>query len=935
MSEGRGKIMNRAVEVLCLLVPMCSTLPVVSDVGEAESHCVLSNEQGRVDVALTGARITSWRDACGRERLFMPEQPLSGGAEWSHGGIPLCWPWFGRKDGVIHGFIRNKRFSVVRRTADELLLRYSLESKEEPSFPYKADIDVEIQLKDGLSVVLRTRNTGDKPFDFTCGIHPYFAVSDYGKLSFDGIEKDSFACVHGMDKAFPRPSNGSYRMTDEGLRQMLSLHSSGNSHIILWSPGTVEPCNRNLRPEDMTKFVGYGPAHTKAAQPLALSPGVTHEISLKMTLDSFRAEPPKTYPQKTIRFPGSGACAFDADGTTLIACSAWCREDGGVVFDISDPTNIVFAGAFKSCGYVTSSPVIIPGTSFALVPNWRSASVVDFSDKCAPRIVQSLAFDSEKRNAVEVRLVGRYILLQGDRSCHVYLWNDKTNRAEFVEAFDNDRRRFPQPPAPDPRARALPKPLCDEARVIGDYAFVVDVDRASVRAFHLLHGKAIPVCERFMTFGLPAVALKGDCAYVYSPSFRWRHRLMALDISKDGFCDFGETLVLPRNSAGECFTMGMLPVGAVTVVGNRLLFDDGHVEISSRGAFANPELRTTSAAGISVDGTRVALAQSTRIEVRDFTKSSAKAVLSSLAFTNMLHATGVALRGDVLWAVVVPKSSSNASFLNSPPPEKAYLYALDVSKREASVLSRTVISSAVSCAFARDGVLVVPGISSAVGSAHVTVVDTSNPCAPRILARAEGVIQGAAYRVKASNGDVFFNDCGCVKRLDVSDPAAPKVVRIYESNREDVYGVDDFAISDGRLCAISHGSVAVYGLEGEGAVSPSVDEDVPKWFEKPPKGVVFSYVNAAGIALPEGEACASVVGKDGTVYVAAGVPVLAAVRKNGLVLYVRHKGPRWHYFGAYGRGVDLSADEKIVYVDCGKDEGGYLAYSTEALKKAR
>ena len=189
--------------------------------GSGADICVLSNAQCRVEVELTGARIVSWRDGKGQERLFVPEKKLSDGGEWSHGGVPLCWPWFGRKDGMIHGFIRNKRFSVVRRTADELLLRYSLESKEEPSFPYKA---------------------------------------------------------------FPRPSNGSYRMTDEGLRQMLSLHSSGNSHIILWSPGTVEPCNRNLRPEDMPKFVGCGPAFIKSGGTLVLQSGEAHTISLQMSL---------------------------------------------------------------------------------------------------------------------------------------------------------------------------------------------------------------------------------------------------------------------------------------------------------------------------------------------------------------------------------------------------------------------------------------------------------------------------------------------------------------------------------------------------------------------------------------------------------------------------------------------------------------------------
>jgi len=645
------------------------------------------------------------------------------------------------------------------------------------------------------------------------------------------------------------------------------------------------------------------------------------------------AEASVVYPQKTIRFPGSGVSAFDADGTTLIAGSCWCREDGGVVFDISDPTNIVFHGAFKPCGYVTSSPVIIPGTCFALVPNWQSASVVDFSDKAAPRVVQNLALDPKKRNVLEIRLIGRHIFLQGDERCHVYAWNGKTCRAEFVEAFDHDKRRFPQRPAPDPRTRYLPQALRDTAKVVGEHAFVVDVERASVRSFHFARGKAVPVCERFMAFGLPAVAAKGDTAYVYSSSFRCQHRVLALDLGKSGYADFASAVVTPKNSYGECFTMGMLPVGAAEVVGDRLLFDDGAAEIAPDGSLEKVQLRQTSAAGMSVDGTRVALAQSSRVEVRDFTRAAKKQVLSSYGFTNLLHATGVALKGNVLWTIAVPKPSPRASFLNVPPPVEAYLYALDVSKPEAFVLSRTVISSAVACVFAREGLLVAPGIASKAGPARVTVMDTSDPSVPKVLTQAEGLVNYASYRVRASGGAVYFNDGGCVKRLDLADPKAPKVDRVYTSNRDDVYGVDDFAIADGRLYAVSHGSLAVYGLAGEGAVAPADDADRPAWSETPPAGVTFCYENAADVRIPEGEACASVVAKDGTTYVAAGVPVLAVVRKDGSVSYVRHKGPRWHYYGAYGKGVALSADGKTVYVDSSEGEGGYLSYSTESLRR--
>jgi len=250
----------------------------------ADDVCVLSNALGRVEVSLTGARILSWRTAAGEELLFMPAQATSVGSEWSHGGIPLCWPWFGRRDGVIHGFVRTKRFAVVRRTADGVLLRYALAAGEEPSFPHEAEVEVEVLLKDRLSLVLRTRNTGGTPFSFTCGVHPYLAVTDYGRLTFGGVEAEPFACVDGMDKAFARRPDGVVSVVDKVSGLSLVQSVTGNSHVIVWTPGTVEPANRNLRPADMTKFIGFGPAFSKAAGAIDLKSGESHALSVLFSL---------------------------------------------------------------------------------------------------------------------------------------------------------------------------------------------------------------------------------------------------------------------------------------------------------------------------------------------------------------------------------------------------------------------------------------------------------------------------------------------------------------------------------------------------------------------------------------------------------------------------------------------------------------------------
>lgn len=281
---------SRILSLMCAALSALSAeaASVAKMVSDGLGVSVISNEYGLVVVSLEGARIMSWQDRTGRELLFMPDKKTSDGQDWSHGGISICWPWFGRQAGVIHGFIRTKRFSVRHQTSDSVSLRYSLSVNEEPSFPHAADLDVDIQLKDTLSIIMRTRNTGKETFAYTCGVHPYFAVTDYRGLSFDGVDAKPFACVDGMDKAFSCITDGPFSVTDKVLKQTFSMRADGNSHVIVWTPGTVEPANRNLKPDDMTKFIGFGPAFTKSAGAVVLKPGESHELSLRVSRSNSR-----------------------------------------------------------------------------------------------------------------------------------------------------------------------------------------------------------------------------------------------------------------------------------------------------------------------------------------------------------------------------------------------------------------------------------------------------------------------------------------------------------------------------------------------------------------------------------------------------------------------------------------------------------------------
>jgi glucose-6-phosphate 1-epimerase len=243
---------------------------------------VLENDRARAEISLKGARVVSWMGKGGKELLFMPERKYAENGDWSHGGIPLCWPWFGRVDGVIHGFVRNRNFTVKESGEGFVVLSLSVAENSEKSFPHAAQLDVRVSLDDKLALSMTTLNAGKKEFSLSCGYHPYFAVSGYKNIVFGGVAEKPFACEDGMDKAFDRRGDGKFGFCDRWLDRELSLRGVGNTHVVVWTPGNVEPCNRNLKPWETEEFIGYGPFVSKGEPKLVLKPGEKSTVTVEM-----------------------------------------------------------------------------------------------------------------------------------------------------------------------------------------------------------------------------------------------------------------------------------------------------------------------------------------------------------------------------------------------------------------------------------------------------------------------------------------------------------------------------------------------------------------------------------------------------------------------------------------------------------------------------
>ena len=271
----------------------------------------LSNRNGSATVSLRGAHIRSYRPA-GMEHdlLFNPKVTAFDGTAHNHGGIPVCWPWFGRNGepgSKPHGFARYWMFEVLRREStdgcDTLVLGLKPSDETRKLWPYEFDMEYTIRLGETLDLSLRTRNTDTRPMKITEGLHPYWLVSDRRQVRVDGLDgcpycfadvsqvadktwKGTFVPDGHFDHVFTLGSH-EQTITDAGWNRKVVMRGSGYSKIVIWTPDPF-PAGKyeNLDPSDLLKFVCVEPATLFRPDAYTLAPGEEHVLSV--TIDASR-----------------------------------------------------------------------------------------------------------------------------------------------------------------------------------------------------------------------------------------------------------------------------------------------------------------------------------------------------------------------------------------------------------------------------------------------------------------------------------------------------------------------------------------------------------------------------------------------------------------------------------------------------------------------
>lgn len=268
----------------------------------------LETPQATCEISRIGARVMSFK-VRGEEILFAPREWKHGGGSFTAGGIPICWPWFGKsgpEGSKGHGFAHSLEFEVKNLSGTSVTLCARSSDETRRIWPFDFELEYIIALDgDALTLRLQTVNTSAGPMLLTSGFHPYFLVGERDKAVVKGVDGKMY-CDSRVTTAFDTrwqgdlavnsaydhvfaAIDGEYALVD-GVRGLtVNISAKGNKRLVVWNPGDARPAADPpppgaLGPGDWRRFVCVEPATLWKDQAFELAPGGKNVFSARISV---------------------------------------------------------------------------------------------------------------------------------------------------------------------------------------------------------------------------------------------------------------------------------------------------------------------------------------------------------------------------------------------------------------------------------------------------------------------------------------------------------------------------------------------------------------------------------------------------------------------------------------------------------------------------
>jgi glucose-6-phosphate 1-epimerase len=258
------------------------------------------------EIYLHGAHVTHFQENGEPPLLFLSAKSCFKNGKAIRGGVPICFPWFGNRDGdSSHGFARFNEWQLVKTAATPdgtVTVTFAL-----PQIPgreqwknLRAEFVVTVGETLTMELVAANESCGETLEIENC-LHTYFHVGDIGAVTLAGLENagfDDFAFGAG-GKPMP-PEQASLRITqetnrvypdntdaveirDEKLKRTIRVEKSNSQSTVVWNPWTTQKMGGDWGANEHLNMVCVESGNMKQNK-ISLLPGKT--AALKVVLNS-------------------------------------------------------------------------------------------------------------------------------------------------------------------------------------------------------------------------------------------------------------------------------------------------------------------------------------------------------------------------------------------------------------------------------------------------------------------------------------------------------------------------------------------------------------------------------------------------------------------------------------------------------------------------
>jgi len=266
----------------------------------------ITTGRSTAEIYLHGAHITGFQNNGEPPLLFMSGKSWFAPGKPIRGGVPVCFPWFGPREGdVMHGFARITEWNLLETAATPdggVTVRFRLPATAAhaawPAFRAELVVTVTDQLAMEL---MATNESADRNFDFENCLHTYFAVGDIAQVSITGLKGapfDDFAAGAGgtrkaengsvlritkeTNRVYP-DATGTVEIHDEKFQRTIRVGKFNSHSTVVWNPWTTQKMPDDFDPAEHKHMVCVESGNLKQNK-ISLPPG--KPTGLKVVLSS-------------------------------------------------------------------------------------------------------------------------------------------------------------------------------------------------------------------------------------------------------------------------------------------------------------------------------------------------------------------------------------------------------------------------------------------------------------------------------------------------------------------------------------------------------------------------------------------------------------------------------------------------------------------------